>query len=38
MYVNMKKKIHNTFQNILCGTAFEDLKANRLTIKFIVKV
>ena len=37
MYVNMKK-IHNSFQNTLYGTAFEDLKVNRLTVKFIIKV
>ena len=37
MYVNMKK-IHNAFQNTLCGTAFEDLKVNQLTIKFRIKV
>ena len=32
------KKIHNAFQNTLCGTAFEDFKVNRLTIKFRIKV
>ena len=29
------KKIHNAFQNTQFGTALEDLKVNRLTIKFI---
>ena len=32
------KKIHNAFQNTHCETAFEDLKVNRLTIKFKIKV
>ena len=32
------KKYINAFQNTHCGTAFLDLKVNRLTIKFINKV
>ena len=30
--------INNAFQNTHCGTAFEDLKTNRLTKKFKIKV
>ena len=30
--------MHNVFQNIQCRTALEDLKVNRLTIKFEIKV
>ena len=32
------KKIDNAFQNTRCRTAFEDLKVNRVTIKFKIKV
>ena len=32
------KKYINAFQNTHCGTAFLDLKVNRLTIKFNNKV
>ena len=32
------KIINNAFQNTHCGTAFEDLKTNRLTKKFKIKV
>ena len=32
------KETHNVFQNTQCRTAFEDLKVNRLTIKFKIKV
>ena len=32
------KKIHNLFQNTHCRTTFEDLKVNRLTIKFKIKI
>ena len=32
------EKIYDTFQYTHCRTAFEDLKVNRLTIKFKVKV
>ena len=28
------RKIHNAFENTYCGTAFEDLKVDLLTIKF----
>ena len=30
--------MHNVFQNTQCRTALEDLKVNRLTIKFEIKV
>ena len=30
--------LHNTFQNTHYRTAFEDLKVNRLTMKFKIKV
>ena len=32
------EKTHNMFQNTQYRTAFEDLKVNRLTIKFKIKV
>ena len=32
------KIINNAFQNTHCGKAFEDLRINRLTIKFKIKV
>ena len=32
------KKIHNAYQNTQCRTGFEDLKVNRLTMKFKIKV
>ena len=32
------EKIHNAFQNTQYRTAFEDLKVNRSTIKFKIKV
>ena len=32
------KKIHNVLQNTQCRAAFEDLKVNRLIIKFKIKV
>ena len=36
--VNKHEKIHSAFQSTHWGTAFEDLKVNRLTIKFKIKL